>query len=71
MQDNGIGRNKAGEYNAHNKPNHKSVGLKITEQQDQYIQRKRSRRWSCRFTDLYDDNKNPDGTKVEITIKAI
>lgn len=70
IQDNGVGRNKAGEYNAHNKPNHKSVGLKITEQRINIFNGKEAED-SVSITDLYDDNKNPDGTKVEITIKAI
>ncbi|MGZ5218962.1 MAG: tetratricopeptide repeat-containing sensor histidine kinase [Chitinophagaceae bacterium] len=70
IQDNGVGRNKAGEYNAHNKPNHKSVGLKITEQRINIFNGKEAED-SVSITDLYDDDKNPDGTKVEITIKAI
>lgn len=70
IQDNGIGRNKAGEYNAHNKPHHKSVGLKITEQRINIFNGKDTDD-SVSITDLYDNNKNPDGTKVEITIKAI
>lgn len=70
IQDNGIGRNKAGMYNAHNKPHHKSVGLKITEQRIHIFNGKNAS-GSISIVDLYDEHKNPEGTKVEITIKAI
>ena len=71
MQDNGIGRKKAGEYNRYNKPQHKSVGLKITE--DRIMMFNQAMGITGHppvITDLWDDNGNPAGTKVEIKIKA-
>lgn len=71
IQDNGIGREKAKVYNMQNKPYHKSVGLKITEERiNMFNQQKVSDR-SVNITDLYDENKNPGGTKVEIILKAV
>ena len=70
VQDNGVGREKAKEYNRRNKPNHKSVGLKICED--------RIRIFNSilvddpvKITDLYDEDNEPAGTKVEITIQAV
>lgn len=70
IQDNGIGRSKATAYNSQNKPQHKSVGLKITEQRVNIFNGE-NKQGSVLITDLYDEYKNADGTKVEITIKAI
>ena len=70
IQDNGIGRNKSKQYNRHNKPNHESVGLKITEQRI-FIFNGNKKYDPVSITDLFDEHKNPDGTKVEVTIKAI
>ena len=71
MQDNGIGRKKAGEYNKYNKPQHKSVGLEITE--DRILMFNQSlgiKGQKPLITDLWDENGDPAGTKVEIKIKA-
>jgi LytS/YehU family sensor histidine kinase len=70
IQDNGVGRVKADEYNRQNKPGHKSVGLQITadrialfnhEEQDKAV----------KVIDLYNDKQEPCGTKVEIFLKAV
>ena len=71
IQDNGIGRTKAKEYNRQNKPYHESIGLKITEDRINIFNQKPEGNGFVKIIDLYDENKNPDGTKVEITIKAI
>lgn len=71
IQDNGIGRIQAKEYNRLNKPYHKSVGLKITEDRINLYKRGDETDGSIKITDLYDEFNNPAGTKVEITIKAI
>lgn len=70
IQDNGIGREKAKVYNMQNKPYHKSVGLKITEERIN-IFNDQDKKESIRIVDLYDENKQPGGTKVEIILKAI
>lgn len=71
IQDNGIGRIKAKIYNMQNKPYHKSIGLKITEDRINRYNRSSQSAESVSITDLYDEDKNPEGTKVEILLKAI
>jgi LytS/YehU family sensor histidine kinase len=71
VQDNGVGREKAAAYNRQNKPQHKSVGLKITEDRINMFNKKSGGNGSVRFTDLYDKEGKPEGTKAEITISAI
>lgn len=70
IQDNGIGREKAKAYNLQNKPYHKSVGLVITEERIRQLNRQSGGNSSVLFTDRYDGDHKPSGTKVEITIKA-
>ncbi len=71
VQDNGVGREKSGEYNRQNKPYHQSVGLKITEDRINLFNHEKDKHDAVRITDLYDEHKIPDGTKVEITINAV
>jgi tetratricopeptide (TPR) repeat protein len=71
IQDNGIGRVKSSEYNRLNKPFHKSIGLKISEDRISLFNGQQESNGSILITDLFDEYNNPDGTKVEITIKAI
>ncbi len=69
IQDNGVGRIQAAAYNRHNKPGHKSVGLQITEDRILRFNRPQKANGAILFTDLYDENHQPAGTKVEIRIK--
>jgi tetratricopeptide (TPR) repeat protein len=71
IQDNGIGRVQSAEYNRLNKPYHKSVGLKITEDRINLYKYGNETDGSIKITDLHDEYNHPSGTKVEITIKAI
>jgi hypothetical protein len=71
IQDNGIGRRQSSLYNHQNKPNHKSVGLAITEERIHIFNRKQNANSRVAITDLFDENNQPSGTKVEIMIKAI
>ncbi len=71
IQDNGIGRIQSAEYNRLNKPYHKSVGLKITEDRINLYKCGDYTGGSVKITDLYNGINSPAGTKVEITIKAI
>ena len=71
MQDNGIGRKKAEEYNQYNKPYHKSVGLKITEDRISIFNEAHGvPGMRPVITDLWDEEGHPAGTRVEIKIKA-
>ena len=71
IQDNGIGREKARIYSMQNRPSHKSVGLKITEDRINRYNRTTQANESIFITDLYDKDRNPEGTRVEILLKAI
>lgn len=70
IEDNGIGRERAKVYNMQNRPYHKSVGLQITEERIN-IFNEEDKKNAIHIVDLYDENKNPGGTKVEIILKAI
>ncbi len=70
IQDNGVGRQKANAYNLKNRMNHKSVGLKITEDRINIFNHSQAGNGTILFTDLYNGRNEPNGTKVEITIKA-
>lgn len=70
IQDNGVGRIKAGEYNLQNKPGHKSIGLQITTERIAHFNHK-EKNDSVKIIDLYNDRHEPCGTKVEILLKAV
>lgn len=69
VEDNGIGRNKAAEYNRHNKPHHKSVGLTITTDRLRILNKKNNGENSIEIADLYNEKEEPSGTKVTLKIK--
>ena len=70
VQDNGVGRAAAAAYNLQNKPLHKSVGLKITEDRINIFNGSGLNSSTVKFSDLYSNSGEPSGTKVEITIKV-
>jgi len=67
IEDNGIGRVKAMEMQAHQKPTRESKGISITKERLNQFQDQKS---ASRFliTDLYDDDGGSLGTRVEIEI---
>jgi ligand-binding sensor domain-containing protein/anti-sigma regulatory factor (Ser/Thr protein kinase) len=71
VEDNGIGREKAGSYNLQNKPYHKSVGMKITQDRIHIFNERQGGQGEIVITDLYDENKQGAGTRVSIKIKAV
>ncbi len=71
IEDNGIGRNKAGDYNKINKLHHKSVGLKITEDRVRLFNNEEHLNGHIKIVDLYDKNNQPRGTRVEVKLKAL
>ena len=71
IQDDGIGRRKAAEYNRQNKPHHRSIGLKITEDRINIINQRQNSAGAVQVIDLYDEDGQAAGTKIEITIKAV
>lgn len=71
VTDNGIGREKARQIRQlSNKKDHKSMGMRITQDRLEIINRLQGSNLSLAITDLFDDNGNPAGTRVEIFIPA-
>jgi tetratricopeptide (TPR) repeat protein len=71
IEDNGIGRNQAEEYNKLNKLHHKSVGMKITEDRLKLFNKEENLNGHIKIIDLYNDDEKSIGTRVEVKIKAI
>jgi len=71
IEDNGIGRIQAEDYNKINKLHHKSVGLKITEDRIHLFNQDENSNGHIRITDLYTADNKPGGTRVEVKIKVI
>ena len=71
IEDNGIGRQLSSRYNRQNRPHHKSVGLAITEERINIFNSRQNAKGRVTITDLFDENNESVGTKVDILIKAI
>jgi hypothetical protein len=71
IQDNGIGRDQSRVYNQLNKPFHKSVGMKLTQDRINIFNQHSDGSDSVKITDLFDENQQPAGTKIEFAIKAV
>jgi len=71
IEDNGVGRKQAAEYNRQNKPYHKSVGLQLAEDRVNIFNGAIANLTAVEIIDLYDENNVPTGTKVIIKLKAI
>lgn len=71
IEDNGVGRLQAAAYNNRNKPYHKSVGLKITENRVHIFNGLQSNENDVVITDLYDEKRQASGTRVSIKIKIL
>lgn len=69
ITDNGIGREKAREMRQlSNRKDHKSLGMKITHDRLELINRLNGSQLSLTITDLYNEDGSPSGTKVDIFI---
>lgn len=71
IEDNGIGRSQSADYNHQNKLRHKSIGLKITEDRIKLFNQVEYVNGFIKIIDVFDKDNNPDGTRVEVKIKAI
>ena len=71
IQDNGIGRRRAQEVRQMNRPNHRSVGLAITENRIHIFSHQQHSEGSVHITDLSNEDGSAAGTKVEVMIKAV
>jgi sugar lactone lactonase YvrE len=66
IEDNGVGRAKAGEYKKINRPVYESMGMQITT--DRINLFNQNKNGSVKITDLTDGSHNATGTKVEVEL---
>jgi tetratricopeptide (TPR) repeat protein len=71
IQDNGIGRDQSKIYNELNKPFHKSVGMKLTQDRINIFNQHSDTSDSVKIIDLFEDENKPAGTRIEFAIKAV
>ncbi|HET7003071.1 MAG TPA: histidine kinase [Puia sp.] len=71
IEDNGIGRDQSRIYNEMNKPFHKSVGMKLTQDRINIFNQSPASSESVKIIDLYDEEHNPIGTRIEFSLKAL
>ncbi len=61
IQDNGIGRDQSRIYNQINKPFHKSVGMKLTQDRINIFNRETGSSANVKIIDLFDEENKPIG----------
>jgi len=71
IEDNGIGRKRAMEIRKSNNRKHNSLGTTITESRLKLVNEIYGKNMKIRYTDLNDENNEPSGTRVEISIPII
>jgi ligand-binding sensor domain-containing protein len=69
IEDNGIGRSESIAYAGKNKSSHRSLGLQISRERIDIINRQQHTESMLEIADLHDDRGNPAGTRVLLTIK--
>ena len=70
IEDNGIGRDQSKVYNTMNKPFHKSIGMKLTQDRINIFNNEAGSKDTVIITDLFDAENNPTGTRIEFAIKV-
>jgi Histidine kinase len=71
IEDNGIGRQQSRIYNELNKPFHKSVGMKLTQDRINIFNGVAGPADTVIITDLFDEENKPAGTRIEFAIKCV
>jgi hypothetical protein len=71
IEDNGVGREQSRVYKNLNKPFHKSVGMKLTQDRINIFNQDTGPSSKVKITDLYDDMNKPAGTRIEFAIKSV
>ena len=71
IEDNGIGREQSKIYNQLNKPFHKSVGMKLTQDRINIFNQHAGSTETVKITDLYDEDHQPAGTRIEFALKVV
>ncbi|HTB25238.1 MAG TPA: histidine kinase [Puia sp.] len=69
IEDNGIGRLASMRYTVKRNNGHKSLGLQISQERIDIINRKNKDDVTLEIVDLYDEVKNPAGTRVILNLK--
>jgi two-component sensor histidine kinase len=71
IEDNGIGRDQSKVYNQLNKPFHKSVGMKLTQDRINIFNQQDGTSESVKIIDLFDEDHHPAGTRIEFALKVV
>jgi len=71
IEDNGIGRDQSRIYNQLNKPFHKSVGMKLTQDRINIFNQQGGSSESVKIIDLFDGDHQPMGTRIEFALKVL
>jgi hypothetical protein len=71
IEDNGIGRDQSRIYNQLNKPFHKSVGMKLTQDRINIFNQQSGSSESVKIIDLFDEDHHPVGTRIEFALKVV
>ena len=71
IEDNGIGRDQSKVYNQLNKPFHKSVGMKLTQDRINIFNQQDGSSESVKIIDLFDEDHHPAGTRIEFALKVV
>ncbi len=71
IEDNGIGREKSAELNASRTKKHKSQGIKLTSERLEILTQDQSTSPEFFIMDLFDDDKNPIGTRVTLFLPIV
>ena len=71
IEDNGVGRLRSAEINKDQKIKKESLGLKIIKERLDILNNSDIGHYNIRIIDLYSDNGEPSGTRVEVTLAFI
>ncbi|MPR36219.1 ligand-binding sensor domain-containing protein [Salmonirosea aquatica] len=71
IEDNGVGRQKAGELKSKTISSHKSMGLQVTQERLQLISQRYGTENGIIITDLFDQDHQPSGTSVVIQLPIL
>lgn len=71
IEDNGIGRAKATEYNTFHSKDHNSLGMKLIDERLVVWNETQPNRITCQVEDLFDNLGNPAGTRIAMSLPLL
>jgi hypothetical protein len=71
IEDNGIGRGESMAYARKYRPGHKSLGLRISQERIDLINKQNGTQGTLEIVDLFDKDHRPAGTRVELRTPSI